>query len=65
MDRLKDYLRVRQAAEFVGVSPNTLRNWEGAGKIRSYRNPINQYRLFRRKDLEKVLARIRATASAR
>jgi MerR family transcriptional regulator, copper efflux regulator len=60
---LRDYLQVRAAAEFLGISPSTLRNWERAGKITAYRNPINGYRLFRRSDLEQLLANIEHSAS--
>jgi MerR family transcriptional regulator, copper efflux regulator len=59
---LRDYLQVKEAAEILGVSPSTLRNWERAGKITAYRNPIIDYRLFRKSDLEKLLADIQRSA---
>ena len=52
---IRDYLRISQAAECLGVSPQTLRNWERDGKIRCYRHPVSQYRLFRKRDLEALL----------
>lgn len=55
MERLTDYLRVREAAAFLGVSPNTLRNWGRDGKITEFRHPLNNYRLYRRDDLAEVL----------
>ena len=55
MEKLKDYLRVKEAAEFLGVSPNTIRNWSREGKLKTFRNPINGYRLFRKTDLRKLL----------
>lgn len=55
MERLADYLRVREAAAFLGVSPNTLRNWGRDGKITEFRHPLNNYRLYRRDDLAEVL----------
>jgi DNA (cytosine-5)-methyltransferase 1 len=58
MDRLDGYLRIREAAEFLGVSPNTLRNWGREEKIPEFRHPVNNYRLYRRADLEEVLRRI-------
>ena len=58
MDRLDGYLRIREAAEFLGVSPNTLRNWGREDKIPEFRHPLNNYRLYRRSDLEDVLRRI-------
>ncbi len=52
---IKDYLKITEAAAFLGVSPNTLRNWERSGKLVTYRHPVNQYRLFKKADLEGVL----------
>jgi excisionase family DNA binding protein len=57
MVKLNDYVKIAEAAEILGVSQNTLRNWTAAGKIRVRRNPANGYRLFRRADLVKFLAR--------
>ena len=47
MAKLRDFLRISEAAEYLGVSPNTLRNWERTGKILAHRHPVNRYRLFR------------------
>ena len=55
MQQLRDYLRISEAAEYLGVSPNTLRNWENAGKVVAVRHPVNGYRLFKRKDLDALL----------
>jgi excisionase family DNA binding protein len=53
--RLADYLTVKGAAAYLGVSPSTLRNWDRAGKLKPRRHPVNRYRLYRRADLEAVL----------
>ena len=53
--KLSDYLKITEAAEYLGVSANTLRNWEKAGKISVKRHPINGYRLFSRRDLDLLL----------
>ena len=58
MQKLKDYLRVKEAAEFLGIAPNTLRNWSRDGKISFRRNPLNGYRLYRKSDLEELLQKI-------
>ena len=55
MTKLREFLRISDAAEYLGVSPNTLRNWERAGKIAAHRHPVNRYRLFKRDDLDAVL----------
>ena len=33
MPRLDEYLQITEAAEYLGVSPNTLRNWGRNGKF--------------------------------
>ena len=54
-EKLSDYLMTAEAAEFLGVSQNTVRTWAKEGKIKVRVNPVNNYRLFRRKDLQKFL----------
>ena len=56
--KLSDYLRVSEAAAYLGVSPNTLRNWERAGKIEAHRHPVNDYRLFKREELDALLKQV-------
>ena len=55
MPKLDEYLRIKEAAEYLGVARNTLRNWEAAGKIVVYRHPLNNYRLFKVSDLDRLL----------
>jgi superfamily II DNA or RNA helicase len=47
-----DYLAVQEAADYIGVSAQTLRRWETAGKLRPVRHASNRYRYYRRADLE-------------
>ncbi len=51
-----DFVIVSKAAEILGVSTGTLRNWDREGKLKAERNPVNRYRLYRRSDLERILA---------
>jgi MerR family transcriptional regulator, copper efflux regulator len=64
MDRQHDYLRIGEAAAYLGVAAGTLRNWERSGKIRTFRHPLNNYRLFRRRDLDEILQRIEQSGRA-
>ncbi len=64
MDKLKDFLRISEAAEYLGVSPNTLRNWENAGKIAAHRHPVNHYRLFKQEELDALLDQVREPSSS-
>ena len=58
MENLQNYIMVREAAQFLGVSTGTLRNWEKSGKIKTHRNPVNGYRLYKKKDLEALLKQV-------
>jgi excisionase family DNA binding protein len=58
MTRLNEYVMVAEAAQILGVSQGTVRAWAEAGKIPVHRNPANGYRLFKRRELEKFLARV-------
>lgn len=52
------YLRVKQAAELLGVAPNTVRAWGAEGKIPEYRHPVNNYRLYKQAELERILRKL-------
>lgn len=56
--KIADYLKITEAAKFLGVTANTLRNWEKEKKIKVYRNPQNSYRLYKKEDLEELLDNI-------
>jgi PAS domain S-box-containing protein/excisionase family DNA binding protein len=53
--RLSEYLTIGQAAEYLGVSVWTLRNWDRDGRLKSGRHPKNGYRIYRAEDLQAVL----------
>ena len=55
MAKLTDYVQTAEAAEFLGVSQNTLRKWAERGEIPMHRNPANGYRLFKQSHLEAFL----------
>ena len=57
MTKLSDYLTIKEASEFLGVSQNTLRNWGKNGQIKERRHPINDYRLYYLDELKALLDR--------
>lgn len=47
-----DYLALKDAAEYIGVSAQTLRRWDAADKLKPIRHPSSGYRFYKRADLE-------------
>ena len=45
----------------VGVTTLTLRNWDKGGKLRPYRNPINNYRYYRVDQIEAFLRQMESS----
>lgn len=49
----RQYLKINQAAQFLGVSRETLRDWDRSKKLQAFRHPKNKYRLYRISELQK------------
>lgn len=62
--KLDGMLRVGQAAKFLSVSSETLRNWDRSGRLVPTRHPVTGYRYYRRQDLEAFLAAAAARREA-
>jgi len=54
----KKYLTIKETARLVGVTPLTLRNWDKSGKLRAYRNPINNYRVYKQEEINLFLRKL-------
>ena len=54
----KKFLTVNDVARLLGVSPLTVRNWDQKGKLRAYRNPVNNYRMYKIEEVEALLKQI-------
>ena len=52
--KLEEFMTVNEAAEYLGVSASTLRNWDRTEKLKAQRHPINGYRLYRRRALDRI-----------
>ncbi|MDT8339568.1 MAG: DNA cytosine methyltransferase, partial [Sulfurimonas sp.] len=42
---------LNETAEILSISKETLRRWDNSGKLKSVRNPINNYREYKQNDL--------------
>lgn len=54
----KKFLTVKEVAKVLGVTSLTVRNWDHRGKLVAYRNPINNYRLYKVEDVEVLIRQI-------
>ena len=54
----KKYLSVNEVARLLGITPLTVRNWDKKGALTAYRNPINNYRMYKVEDVEVIIRRI-------
>ena len=52
------YITIKQASKILNVSPLTLRNWDKNGKLKAHRHPMNNYRVYKIEDLERVIQEI-------
>lgn len=53
------FITIKKAAEILGVSSLTLRNWDKSGKFKALRHPINNYRVYKLSDVEKLIKEMR------
>ena len=61
----QQYLSIQEAARTLGVTPLTLRNWDKKGVLIAYRNPVNNYRVYRLDQIELFLRRIENSKNKR
>jgi DNA (cytosine-5)-methyltransferase 1 len=45
---MKEYITLTEASELIGKSKETLRRWDREGKLLAVREPISNYRLYKR-----------------
>ena len=57
MDIRQQYMTVTQAAKYLGVHPQTLRNWDRWGRVKAFRQSVSNYRLYTKEDLDALRPR--------
>ena len=48
-------ISIKKASEMLGVTPLTLRNWDKNGKLKAMRHPLNNYRVYKVEDIERLI----------
>ena len=51
----REFLTVKEVARLLGVTPLTVRNWDARGKLTAHRHPLNNYRMYKTRDVEELL----------
>jgi len=52
---MSTYITIKDAAKILGVTKLTLRNWDKAGKLIANRHPINNYRIYKSEEIERII----------
>jgi excisionase family DNA binding protein len=48
-------LRIKEAAEMLGINPETLRRWDNQGRLQAVRMGKRKDRRYRLEDLQKII----------
>lgn len=59
------YVSIKEASSILGVTPLTLRNWDKKGMLTAYRNPLNNYRVYRLDQIDLFLRRVENSKNKR
>lgn len=52
---MKDYLSLSETAELIGKSKGTLRRWDKEGILTAVREPVSNYRVYKKSDVQNLL----------
>ncbi len=58
MKNRNDYMKIKEAAEFLKVTTTTLRNWDKQGRLVAYRHPMNNYRMYKREQIDEIVNKL-------
>ncbi len=55
---MEDFITIKDAAQKLGVSKETLRRWDKSGKFQSVRHPMNNYRVYKTEQINSFVSDI-------
>lgn len=53
---MKEYLTISETAKLLNKSTKTLRRWDEEGKLTAIREPMSNYRVYKREEVETLFA---------
>ena len=54
----KDYYSLNEVSEILGKSKETLRRWDREGKLSATRDPVNNYRIYKKEQVNNILEKL-------
>lgn len=55
---MNDYLSLSEASELIGKSKETLRRWDREGRLSAFREPVSNYRLYKKSDIQFLMGEL-------
>ncbi len=55
MNNKTKLLRIKEAAEILGINPETLRRWDNQGRLQAVRMGKRKDRRYKLEDLQKII----------
>lgn len=53
---MNEYMTLSETAEYIGKSKETLRRWDNEGKLKAVREPMSNYRVYRKSDVDTLFS---------
>lgn len=53
---MNDYISLSEASELLGKSKETLRRWDNEGKLNAVREPMSNYRMYKRSEINNLFS---------
>jgi DNA (cytosine-5)-methyltransferase 1 len=55
---MAEYLSLSEASELIGKSKETLRRWDRDGRLNAVREPVSNYRVYRKDDIQLLMGEL-------
>ena len=53
---MNEYMSLTEASELIGKSKETLRRWDRDGKLSAVREPMSNYRVYKREEVQNLFS---------
>lgn len=53
---MNEYMTLSETSEYIGKSKETLRRWDKEGKLTAVREPVSNYRVYKKSDVDTLFA---------